>query len=71
MHAVGYNNKTEPKRSLIELYRLVAEIAENKYGIVRSASGRERKNNRMKREYRALTAKIRQSGRDGSDQDLF
>ena len=67
----GYGDWTQPEKSLKKVFEKTIAIAQESFGITRSATGCQKKHNRMRKEYGAYVTKLKQSGRDGSDFELY
>ena len=71
MKRAGYGNKSNQEKSLKAVFEETVTIAKNELVIIRKATGLKKKCNRMRKEYSTYLAKLKHSGHDGYDLDLY
>lgn len=71
MKKAGYGNKDFQERTRKTVFEKTVAIAAEQHNVTRSATGWQKKYNRMRKAYSAYVAKIQKSGRDGDDPELY
>lgn len=71
MKNAGYGNCKQQRTSLKDVFKGAVNLAEQSHGIKRTAKGWQKKFTRIKQEYFAFIAMVKQSGRYADDDDLF
>lgn len=71
MKEVGYGSKVGLHKNLKAVFSAAVYLAAENHGIIRTADGWIKKFKRIRTAYSDFVAKIKKSGRDGDDEDLY
>eukprot|EP00171_Calliarthron_tuberculosum_P002950 IDg2950t1 len=71
LREAGYGKKLDKYKSLKELFKAAVNIAADKYDVIRSPEAWQKKFNRIRKDYSSYISKVKQSGRDGDDEELY